>query len=100
MNLLHNFTYTAVDDLPTLLSITFSTIVIVITVIIRSYTIVIVINFNCHPALMYGNTLDSASGINRSITSMYSQAVNYLVIKSFEVRKQFNNYISKNHATV
>ena len=100
MNFLHNFTYTAVADLPTLLSITFSAIVTVFTVVIRSCTIVIVINFNYRPAPMYGNTLDCASGINRSITSLYSQAVNDLVIKSFEVHKQFNNDIIKNHATV
>ena len=45
------FTYTAVADLSTLLLMTFSTTVIVFTVVI--YSIVIAVNFNYHLALVY-----------------------------------------------
>ena len=51
VNLLHNFTYTAVADLPKLLLMAFSTIVIVFTVVICFCPIVIVVDFSYRPAL-------------------------------------------------
>ena len=57
VNLSHNFTYTAVGDLPTLLIMTFSTIVIVFTIVICSCTIMIVVDFSYHPALFISSLL-------------------------------------------
>ena len=56
VNLSHNFTYTTVGDLPTLL-MTFSTIVIVFTIVICSCTIMIVVDFSYHPALLISSLL-------------------------------------------